>query len=127
MQWNSIDHSVEASAKKRVKPALASWQERRTFSIKREDVVMNTLQIHSSDLGDKSLVILQSLLCLLREKNVLTRADIEELRDKVQTRAIDHANDPLTCCPEGAGAAATEMAEIGEYIGRRYGGKHRRA
>ena len=32
-----------------------------------------------SDPEDKNLVILQSLLCLLREKNVLSRADIEEL------------------------------------------------
>lgn len=29
--------------------------------------------------GDETLVILQSLLCLLREKNMLSRADIEEV------------------------------------------------
>ncbi len=34
----------------------------------------NGLQSHT---GDESLVILQSLLCLLREKNVLSRADPE--------------------------------------------------
>ena len=36
-----------------------------------------------ADPEDKNLVILQSLICLLREKNVLSRADIEELCDKV--------------------------------------------
>jgi hypothetical protein len=77
--------------------------------------------------GDKSLVILQSLLCLLREKNLLSRADIEELRDKVQARAADHSGDPLPCRMNSVLAAASEMKEIEGYIGRRYGGKHRRA
>jgi len=79
------------------------------------------------DNGDKSLVILQSLLCLLREKNLLTRADIEELSEKVALRASDRARDPLPCCAGGATAAATEMNAINAYIGQRYGGKHRRA
>lgn len=81
----------------------------------------------SADGGDKSLVILQSLLCLLREKNLLSRADIEELSARVATRAADHARDPLPCRTEGALAAASEMNAITDYIGRRYGGKHRRA
>ena len=87
---------------------------------------MNRIELGLGDSGDKSLVILQSLLCLLREKNLLTRADIEELREKVEARAADHAGDPLPCCVEGATAAASEMNRLGEYIGRRYGGKHRR-
>lgn len=78
------------------------------------------------DNGDKSLVILQSLLCLLREKNLLTRADIEELHEKVQARAANPASMPLPCCAQSADGAAHEMAQIGAYIGRRYGGKHRR-
>lgn len=78
------------------------------------------------DNGDKSLVILQSLLCLLREKNLLTRADIEDLSEKVARRAADRARDPLPCCAGGAVAAATEMSAITAYIGQRYGGKHRR-
>ena len=76
---------------------------------------------------DTSLVILQTLLCLLREKNVLSRADIEELEVRVRARAADHDHDPLPCCVQGATQAATQMAEIGSYIGRRYGGKHRRS
>ena len=76
--------------------------------------------------GDKSLVILQSLLCLLREKNLLSRADIEELSAKVDMRAADRAHDPLPCCDGGAMAAASEMSALKDYIGRRYGGKHRR-
>jgi hypothetical protein len=76
--------------------------------------------------GDKSLVILQSLLCLMREKNLLSRADIEELSAKVAMRAADHAHDPLPCCTGDAMAAASEMSALKEYIGRRYGGKHRR-
>lgn len=76
--------------------------------------------------GDESLVILQSLLCLLREKNVLTRADIEELTDRVAMRAAQAERDPLPCCAEATQAAAREMARIGSYVGQHYGGKHRR-
>ena len=43
-----------------------------------------------TDPEDKNLVILQSLICLLREKNVLTRADIEELCETVKRRANNH-------------------------------------
>lgn len=77
--------------------------------------------------GEKSWVILQSLLCLLREKNLLTRADIEELCDKVQSRATAQAGLPLPCRQEGLSAAADDMRALGRYIGTRYGGKHRRA
>ena len=80
-----------------------------------------------ADPEDKNLVILQSLICLLREKNVLSRADIEELCDKVQSRVTNHDSDPLPCQMDGARAAATEVAQIGDYIGRKYGGKHRRS
>jgi hypothetical protein len=76
--------------------------------------------------GDTSLVILQSLLCLLREKGMLSRADIEELTHKIRTRAADHDHDPLPCCVQGVTKAADEMAEIDRYLGHRYGGKHRR-
>jgi hypothetical protein len=79
-----------------------------------------------ADSGDTSLVILQSLLCILREKNVLNRADIEELTARIRTRAADHDHDPLPCCVAGVTKAAEEMAEIDRYIGHRYGGKHRR-
>jgi hypothetical protein len=77
--------------------------------------------------GEESLVILQSLLCLLREKNILSRADIEELCEKVSIRAAQRDADPLPCCVEGATAAAIEMERLGGYIGQRYGGKHRRS
>ncbi len=79
-----------------------------------------------TDPEDKNLVILQSLICLLREKNILSRADIEELCDTVKRRASNTAGDQLPCQVEGARAAATEVAQIGDYIGRKYGGKHRR-
>jgi hypothetical protein len=75
---------------------------------------------------DKNLVILQSLICLLREKNILSRADIEELCATVQARAADHAHDPLPCAAKSAQAAASEIAQIGDYVGQKYGGKHRR-
>ncbi|MDF2495224.1 hypothetical protein [Sphingomonas sp.] len=77
--------------------------------------------------GDESLVILQSLLCLLREKNVLTRADIETLTDRVSMRASQAERDPIPCCAEAARNAAQEMAKISSYIGPHYGGKHRRS
>jgi hypothetical protein len=76
--------------------------------------------------GDESLVILQSLLCLLREKNLLSRADIETLCERVSMRATQAERDPFPCCAETASAAASEMSRIGSYIGQRYGGKHRR-
>lgn len=76
--------------------------------------------------GEESLVILQSLLCLLREKNLLSRADIEDLCERVSMRATQAERDPLPCCSEAASAAASEMSRIGGYIGKHYGGKHRR-
>lgn len=80
----------------------------------------------ASHSGDESFVILQSLLCLLREKNILTRADIEELSRKVAERAAGTANQPLPCCPESALAASEDMQLLTSYIGQRYGGKHAR-
>jgi hypothetical protein len=77
--------------------------------------------------SDQSLVILQSLICLLREKNLLTRADIEGLCEKVTMRATQAERDPLPCSLPTARAAADEMARIGDHIGKYYGGKHRRA
>lgn len=87
---------------------------------------MNNIELGADDAGDKAMVILQSLLCVLREKNLLTRADIEDLCDKVQARVADQTANPLPCCSTTALAAASEMGKIGDYIGRRYGGKHRR-
>ncbi|KQM69969.1 MULTISPECIES: hypothetical protein [unclassified Sphingomonas] len=80
-----------------------------------------------ADPEDKNLVILQSLICLLREKNILSRADIEDLCATVQRRAADPTTDPMPCQAKAAREAAAEVAQIGDYIGRRYGGKHRRA
>jgi len=87
---------------------------------------MKNIELATESGSDKTMLILQSLLCVLREKNLLTRADIENLCDKVQASAADHAQNPLPCCDASALAAANEMGKIGDYIGRRYGGKHRR-
>ncbi|WP_404477726.1 hypothetical protein [Novosphingobium sp. BL-52-GroH] len=83
--------------------------------------------IENSDVdpGEKAMIILQSLICYLREKNVLSRADIEELRDRVEAR-IAASETSLPCAAAIATAAATEMAELDDYCGRKYGGKHRR-
>ncbi len=78
------------------------------------------------DAGDESMIILQSLLCLLREKNVLSRADIEELCHAVGKRVADAKSGPLDCCAETAKAASADMHRISAYIGQRYGGKHLR-
>jgi hypothetical protein len=75
---------------------------------------------------DKSWAVLQSLICLLREKNLLSRGDIEELCAKIEARARQESADELRCCPEGVLAAANEMQQLTDYIGRKYGGKHRR-
>ena len=81
----------------------------------------------TSTTDDKSVVILQSLICLLREKNILSRADVEELCERVKVRAEDRAHDPLPCCDDGATEAVSIITSLSDYIGRRYGGKHRRA
>ncbi len=86
---------------------------------------MKDIELVADDSSDKTMVILQSLLCVLREKNLLTRADIENLCEKVAS-AADQTESQLPCCGASALAAATEMGRIGDYIGRRYGGKHRR-
>lgn len=86
---------------------------------------MSDAEILDTTNSDKSMIILQSLLCLLREKNILTRADIEELCDRVAMRAAQAEKDPLPCCHNAAHEAATDMARISGYIGARYGGKHR--
>ena len=78
------------------------------------------------DPGEESIIILQSLLCLLREKNILTRADIEELKYRVELRATNASDDALACCPKAAAAAAEDMRRMNSYLGQRYGGKHAR-
>ncbi|AXB78467.1 hypothetical protein [Novosphingobium sp. P6W] len=77
------------------------------------------------DTGDKAMIILQSLICYLREKNVLSRADMEELRDRVEAR-IAASETSLPCGQAIAAAAATEMRELDDFCGKKYGGKHRR-
>ena len=67
------------------------------------------MDLHRTGTGDESLVILQSLLCLLREKNVLSRADIEELTERVAMRAAQAERDPLPCCAEVEGAKEQEQ------------------
>lgn len=79
------------------------------------------------DRGEESLIILQSLLCLMREKNLLTRADIEELCQKVERRAAGQSQIPLPCCNDAALEASGLMRRLTTYIGQRYGGKHARA
>lgn len=84
---------------------------------------------HDMDLdiqsGDKAIIILQSLICYLREKNILSRADIQELRNRVEERISD-AGRAMPCEVPVAQAAAHEMARLDEFCGKRYGGKHRR-
>lgn len=75
--------------------------------------------------GDKAMIILQSLICYMREKNILSRADIEVLRERVEAR-IDEAAAQLPYATAIAEAAAEDMRELDEYCGKRYGGKHRR-
>ncbi len=87
---------------------------------------MATAQAREVDSGEESLIILQSLLCLLREKNILSRADIEELCYKVEMRVAAPSDGPLPCCTEAALAASADMQRMTSYIGQRYGGKHTR-
>ena len=78
------------------------------------------------DFDDKAIIILQSLICYLREKNILSRADIEELRDRVNAR-MSTAEETMSCDVTAAAAAASEMARLEQFCGKRYGGKHRKS
>jgi hypothetical protein len=85
------------------------------------------MMIENSDVdpGDKAMILLQSLICYLREKNLLSRADIEELRERVEARmAAPETN--LPCASALAAAAASEMRNLDDFCGKKYGGKHRR-
>lgn len=90
-------------------------------------VVRDQLGSGQPDPGEESLIILQSLLCLMREKNLLTRADIQDLCRKVDSRARGDSPVPLPCCAEAAQGASGLMHELTDYIGHRYGGKHARS
>jgi len=87
---------------------------------------MAQVRTSAIDVGEESRIILQSLLCLLREKNILSRADIEELKHRVELRAAGLSGDALPCCPDAALAAVEEMKQMNSYLGQRYGGKHAR-
>jgi len=80
----------------------------------------------TGDPGEESLIILQSLLCLMREKNLLTRADMEMLCQKVERRAAGTSQIPLPCATKSAESASGVMQRLTSYIGQRYGGKHAR-
>lgn len=81
----------------------------------------------SPDSDGEGLIILQSLICLMREKNLLTRADVEELCHKVERRARGESQIPLPCCSKAAQSASGVMQRLTSYIGQRYGGKRTRA
>ena len=74
---------------------------------------------------DKSWIVLETLLCMLRENNILKRSDIEELCERVERRASAIATDPLPCCKQTAALAAADLIKLSDYIGHRYGGKHK--
>ncbi|WP_404476493.1 hypothetical protein [Novosphingobium sp. BL-52-GroH] len=77
------------------------------------------------DPGDKAVTILQTLVCYLREKNILSRADIERLADQVSAR-IAQGETHLPSAVTAASAAAMEMRRLDDFCGRKYGGKHSR-
>ena len=62
----------------------------------------------------------------MREKNLLTRADVEDLCQKVDRRARGESQIPLPCCSQSAQTASGLMHRLSTYIGQRYGGKHAR-
>lgn len=80
----------------------------------------------SKNAGEESLIILESLLCLMREKNLLSRSDIELLCAKVARRAEGESKNPLPCRSESAQVAHSYLRQLTSYLGQRYGGKHSR-
>lgn len=79
-----------------------------------------------SDGRDESLIILESLLCVMREKNLLSRQDVELLCQKVERRANGISKNPLPCCADSATNAHNYLQRLASYLGQRYGGKHLR-
>lgn len=80
----------------------------------------------SEDKASAELVILESLLCVLRERNILSRADIELLCKHVALRAASNDPDPLPACSVSKTRAKDVMTRVGAFIGLQYGGKHLR-
>lgn len=77
------------------------------------------------DSGEKASIILETLICYLREKNVFNRADIECLLDNVEN-GYALGSKPNRPSEAAVTAATQEMAAIEKYCGMRFGGKHRR-
>ena len=77
------------------------------------------VQMPQVQAGDETLIILESLLCVMREKNLLTRQDIELLCQKVDRRAAGISKNPLPCCPEKAENAKNYLHRLSAYIGQR--------
>src|SRR3546814_20133371 len=75
--------------------------------------------------GEKAMILLQSLVRYLREKNGLSRSDIEELRNRVEARMATPESG-LSCATALVAAAVNGMRELDDYCGKKYGGKHRR-
>jgi len=76
--------------------------------------------------GEESLIILEGLLCLMREKNLLSRQDVELLCEKVERRAAGKSKNPLPCSSKTAQDAHNYLQRLAGYLGQRYGGKHLR-
>lgn len=87
---------------------------------------MAQIEAAGPDAGEETLIILESLLCLMREKNLLSRADIEDLARKVERRATGESRVTLPCSSTRAASASGIMQRLTSYIGQRYGGKHAR-
>lgn len=85
---------------------------------------MDNLSCNDTPDPDMSLIILESLICMMRSNGLLTRAHIQELSDLVQQRAA--RDNPSGTCP-AAHVAAREIMRIERHVSQRYGGKHRRA
>ncbi|MEJ2458946.1 MAG: efflux transporter outer membrane subunit [Novosphingobium sp.] len=83
-------------------------------------------ETQAANSGDETIIILESLLCVMREKNLLTRADIERLCEKVERRATGKSKLPAPRCVDAAVAAMSVMQQLSSYIGQRYGGKRAR-
>jgi hypothetical protein len=58
------------------------------------------VQMPQVQAGDETLIILESLLCVMREKNLLTRQDIELLCQKVDRRAAGSARIRCPAAPK---------------------------
>jgi hypothetical protein len=83
------------------------------------------VQMPQVQAGDETLIILESLLCVMREEPA-DPAGYRIALPEGRSACGGISKNPLPCCPEKAENAKNYLHRLSAYIGQRYGGKHLR-